>query len=159
MGQLKLAFAFFIFVTDKTFKTWSKRLSYFTKKAPFVLNIFRIVVLYSSPLFSFLGYCWFYGRSSMLKFNGINMSLNWIPDLETWSIDIESITWRKFSWKNLVSPKVNLGLPYWHVGSLAYWMLFTALYFIWNKGPRETWNEVGSQSLAKYIISDQTLNL
>ena len=56
-------------------------------------------------------------------------------------------------------PKLNFGPPHWQVESLAYSILFTAFYFICAKGPRKPWKELGSQSLANYIIRVQTRNL
>ena len=94
------------------------------------------------------------------KFNAKVQWHQYVFILDFWSWNL--VNWyreyyiEKILMENLASPKVNFGQPYWHVNSLAYSMLFTALYFIWTKGLREPWNEVGSQSLAKHIIRDQT---
>ena len=52
--------------------------------------------------------------------------------------------------------KANFGPPHYQGNSLAYSILFVALDLISTKGPREPWNEVGSQSLAKLMIRVRT---
>ena len=54
--------------------------------------------------------------------------------------------------EELGCPKANFGPPHWQGNSLLYSMLITALYLMSTKGPREPWNEIESQSLAKHII-------
>ena len=60
----------------------------------------------------------------------------------------------KFSCHN-----TNFGLLHWQGDSLAYSMLITVLYLIRLKDHWESWKEVGSQSLATYIIRVRTKNL
>ena len=67
---------------------------------------------------------------------------------------IEKILMEKFG-----CPNTNFGPLHWQGDSLAYSMLITALYLVWSKDHREPWFEVGSQSLAKYIIRVWTNNL
>ena len=62
----------------------------------------------------------------------------------------------KFFMKKCGFPKANFVPLHWQGDSFAYSMLITVLYLIWTKGPRESWNEDGSQSLAKHIIRVRT---
>ena len=81
LGQLKRAFTSFIFVIKiKLSKNYQKYFLFY-RKSSFCYRHFQIFVLHYSPLFYFLGHCWFYWRSWLMintKVYGISMSLNWI---------------------------------------------------------------------------------
>ena len=129
----------------KTFEKLSKMILFY-QKSSFCPRDFQIFVLPSSPLFSFLGHCWFYRRSWLMirsKVYGIIMSLNWtfFPKI---SID-------KFG-----CPKANFVPLHWQGNSLTYSVLITALYLIWSKDHWRLWNKVGFQSLANHLITVQT---
>ena len=53
-------------------------------------------------------------------------------------------------------PITNIGPLHWQGNSITYSVLITALYLLWSKDYWEPLNEVGSQSLANYIIRVQT---
>ena len=135
---------------------------YFTKKVPFVFSIF---VLRSSPLFSFLGHCWFYRRGWFLinsKVYVIIMSLNWILKTQIFNVwrskvlilvfgqlieyFIEKIFMEKFDY-----PKSHFVPLHWQGDSFIYSMLITEPYLIWSKNHRKAWNKVVSQRMAKHV--------
>ena len=69
---------FYFCYQNKTFKELSKM---FYQKISFCPRDYLTSVLHSSPLFSFLGHCWFYRRSWLMinfKVYDILMFLNWI---------------------------------------------------------------------------------
>ena len=143
---------------NKTFKQLQKNVFYSTKKASFVLKIFRF---FYCPPFSFLCHCWFYRRSWFMinhKVCGIIMSLNWILKTD-WLISDESKVLilkpcemieyciEKISMDRFGCPNTNFGLLHWQGDSLAYSVGIPVLDFIWSKDHWEPWNEVWFQSL------------
>ena len=56
-------------------------------------------------------------------------------------------------------PNTNFGPIHGQGDSLAYQILITVLYLIWSNDDWEPSEEVGSQSLVKYIIKARTKNL
>ena len=56
-------------------------------------------------------------------------------------------------------PNTNLGPIHGQGDSLAYQILITVLYITWSNDDWEPSEEVGSQSLVKYIIKARTKNL
>ena len=81
LWQLKLIFTIFIFaIKIKILKNYQKYF-FFCRKIFFYPQDFQMFVLPSPPLFFFLGHCWFYRRSWLMRNStvyGIIMSLNWI---------------------------------------------------------------------------------
>ena len=140
-----LLFVFF-FIKLRLLKNDEKCFLYYLKSS-FCPRDFQIL---HCPLFSFLGHCWFYRRiwfTINSKVYRIIMSLNW--NWKTYSFFTE-----KFN-----CPNTNFGPLHWQGDSLAYSMLINVFYLIWSKDHWEPWKEVGSQSLAKYIIRVWTKNL
>ena len=79
--QLKLLSTTSIFGIKIKSSLKLSKMIFIAPKNSFCSQDFRTFALPSSSLFSFLGHCWFYGRSWLMinaKVYGIIMSLNWI---------------------------------------------------------------------------------
>ena len=153
----------------KPFEKLSKMILFY-QKSSFCPRDFQIFVLPSSPLFSFLGHCWFYRRSwLMIRSNvyGIIMSLNWTLKTQIYNIwwskvlilifgQLKEYYIEKISIDKFGCPKANFVPLHWQGNSLTYSVLITALYLIWSKDHWRLWNKVGFQSLANHLITVQT---
>ena len=153
----------------KTFEKLSKMILFY-QKSSFCPRDFQIFVLPSSPLFSFLGHCWFYRRSWLMirsKVYGIIMSLNWTLKTQIYNIwwskvlilifgQLKEYYIEKISIDKFGCPKANFVPLHWQGNSLTYSVLITALYLIWSKDHWRLWNKVGFQSLANHLITVQT---
>ena len=154
----------FIFaIKMKPLKNYQKCFLFYQKSSCCPRN-FKFLYLTLPLFFLFLAHFWFYWRSWLMintKVYGISMSLNLI--LKTWFFNIwwikvlilmlgqqieyyiEKIFMEKFGCPTVNFSPQSCSLHVIHL-----------LYFIWTKGPREPWNDSGSQSLVKYVIRVRT---
>ena len=86
---------FYVCHQNKTFNNLAKIMFVLSKKL-ILFSRFLNFVLPSSSLFSFLGHCWFYGRSWLIinsKVYDIFMSLNWILKIHNSLMSGETKFW------------------------------------------------------------------
>ena len=163
LWQLKLLSTISVFAMKiKLLKNNQKCfLSY--QKSSFSPQDFQFFVLSSSSLFSFLGYCWFSKRSSLMidsKVYDIIIPLNWVLKCQFWWSKVRIWMLHQLveyyiaiiSVEKSSCPKAKFSLLHWQEDSPALLMLISALHLVWSNTHPEPWIEVAPHDLAKHII-------